>query len=87
MKNMKNINIVVPFVDHITKGKCRNTKGTSSFKMINVKFNKAQHEGVYGRGSNPGVGVRKDLLSAIILYKDLREGWMLRQQRMVGLTT
>lgn len=82
MKDMKNINIVVPSVDHITKGKCRNTKG----KMINVKFNKTQHEGVYGRGSNPGVGVRKDLLSAIILYKDLRDGWVLRQQRMVGLT-
>lgn len=34
MKDMKNINIVVPSVDHITKGKCRNTKG----KMINVKI-------------------------------------------------
>lgn len=53
--------------------------------MINVGFNKTQHKGVYGRVSNSGVGVRKDLLSAIILYKDLRGGWMLKQRRMVGL--
>lgn len=55
------------------------------FNFQNDQCNKTQHKGVYGRVSNSGVGVRKDLLGAKILYKDLKDGWLLRQQRMVGL--
>lgn len=53
--------------------------------MINVRFNKIQYKGGYQRVINSGVGVRRDLLSAIILNEDMKDGWMLRKQMVVGV--
>lgn len=76
--------MMVHFVEHIAKGKWRNIKSTSAFKMTK-RFNKIQHKGASGRVSNPGVGVRKDLLSAIILNEALKDGWMLKRQIVAEL--
>lgn len=83
MPDMENKNIVIPMINLKESAEI---KYTLDFKMINVTFNKIQHnKQVYNRASIPGL--RKDLLIPIIFNEDLKDRCMSRKQIMVGLAT